>query len=100
MKRKKKVPFDPKVFLAKVNGGRTYRLSEESNCLHAGRTLGFCFLHSERQGQEDRRLRAGEGSGGRTFGNRRFFWRGVLDRRAAASGNSLRHDGMRDRANF
>src|SRR5467141_5257357 len=80
-------------------GASHCRLSEGSNCLHAGRTRGFCFLHSERQGQEDRRLRAGEGSRGRTSGNRRFLWGKVLERTAAASGTSLRHDGMRDRAN-
>ena len=75
------------------------RLSEGSNCLHARRTSRFCFLHSERQGQEDRRLRAREGSRGRTSGNRRFLWRRVLDRTAAASVNRLRYDGMRDRTN-
>ena len=100
MKRERKLPFDPKVFLSKVNGGRAisdYR--KDQNRLHAGRTCGFCFLHSERQGQEDRRLRAGQGSRGRTSGNRRFLWGRVFDRTAAASVNRLRHDGMRDRAN-
>src|SRR3977135_1920112 len=47
-------------------GASHFRLSEGSNCLQAGRPRGFCFLRSERQGQEDRRLRAGEGSRGRT----------------------------------
>ena len=100
MKRERKLPFDPKVFLVESERGAShFRLSEGSKCLHAGRTRGFGFLHSERQGQEDRRLRAGQGSRGRTFGNRRFLWRRVLDRTAAASGNRPRHDGMRDRAN-
>ena len=39
MKPKGKLPFDPKVFLSKVNGGRTkseYRT--ESDCLQAGRS--------------------------------------------------------------
>ena len=66
---------------------------------HAGRTRGFRSLRSERQGQEDRRLRAGEGSHGRTSGNRRFLWGRVLDRTAAAPVNRLRFDGMRDSAN-
>jgi hypothetical protein len=48
------------------------------------------FLHSERQGQEDRCLRAGEGSRGRASGGRRFLWGRVLDGTTAASGNSLR----------
>ena len=100
MKRKAKLPFDPKVFLVESKRRTShFRLSEGSNCLHAGRSCGFRFLHSERQGQEDRRLRAGEGSRGRTSGNRRFLWGRVLDRTAAASGNRLRYDGMRDRAN-
>src|SRR5260370_4092897 len=80
-------------------GASHFRLSEGSNCLHAGRTRGFCFLHSEWKGQEDRCLRTGEGSRGRSYGNRRFLWGRVLDRTTAASGNSLRCDGMRDRAN-
>src|SRR6266404_403359 len=75
-------------------GARYFRFWEGSNYIHAGRTRGFCFLHSERQGQEDRCLRAGEGSRGRTSGDRRFLWGRVLDRTTAASGNSLRCDGM------
>src|SRR6266849_6101906 len=81
-------------------GASRFRLSEGSNCLHAGRIRGFCFLHSSWQGQEDRCLRAGEGSRGRTSGDRRFLWGRVLDRTTAASGNSLRCDGMRDRTNI
>src|SRR5258706_7241525 len=80
-------------------GASHFRLSEGSNCLYAGYTRGFWFLHSERQGQEHRCLRAGEGSRGRSSGNRRFLWGRVLDRTTAASGNSLRCYGMRDRAN-
>ena len=101
MKRKAKLPFDPKVFLSKVNGGRAisdYR--KDQIVLQAGRSCGFRFLHSERQGQEDRRLRAGEGSRGRTSGSRRFLWRRVLGRTAAASVDGLRYDEMRDRANI
>ena len=33
------------------------------------------------------------------LGNRRFLWGRVPDRTAAASRNSLRYDGMRDRGN-
>src|SRR5258708_30090949 len=79
------------VSLESKRGACHCRLSEGSNCLHAGRTRGFCFLHSERQGREDRRLRAGEGSRGRTSGNRRFLWVRGLERTATASGSSLRH---------
>ena len=89
MKRKGKLPFDPKVFLVESERRTNhFQLSEGSNCLPAGRSCGFGFLHSERQGQEDRRLRARQGSRGRTSGNRRFLWRRMLERTAAASGNS------------
>src|ERR1035437_175020 len=40
----KKLPFDPKVFLSKVNGGRS--ISEYHNnqiVLRAGQACGFCF---------------------------------------------------------
>ena len=44
MNSEKKLPFDPKVFLSKVNGGRTISdLSEGSNCVHAGRPSGILF---------------------------------------------------------
>jgi hypothetical protein len=60
MNRKGKPPFDPQVFLAKKRRRtRHFRLSEGSNRVQAGRSFGFRFLHSERQGQEDRRVRAG-----------------------------------------
>ena len=100
MKAQSKAPVrSQSVSLESKRRASHFRLSEGSNCVPAGRSCGFCFLHSERQGQEDRRLRAGQGSGGRTSGNRRFRWGRVLDRTAAASGNRLRNDGMRDRAN-
>ena len=44
MKRERKPPFDPKVFLSKVNGGRAisdYR--KDRNRLHAGRILRIPF---------------------------------------------------------
>src|ERR1700731_1558934 len=99
MKRKGKVPFDPKVFLSKVNGGRTISDYRKDQIVYRqGDPADSVFFYSERQGQEDRRLRAGEGSRGRTSGNRRFLRRGMLGRRGAASGDGFRHDEMRDRA--
>src|ERR1700738_733373 len=83
--RKKASVRSQSISVESERGASHFRLSEGSNCLQAGRTRGFCFLHSERQGQEHRRLRAGEGSRGRTSGNRRFLWGRVLDRTAAAS---------------
>ena len=101
MKRKARLPFDPKMFLSKVNGGTThFRLSERSDRLQAGRSCGCRFLHSERQGQKDRRLRAGQGSRGRSSGSWRFLRRGLLGGRGAASVDGLRSDEMYDRANI
>ena len=94
-----KPPFDPKLFLSKVNGGRRhFRLSEGSNCIQPGRSCGCRVLHPERQGQEDRRIRAGQGSRGRPSGSRRFLRRGLPRRRGVAPGDRVRSDEMRDRA--
>src|SRR4029077_11893746 len=97
--RKKAPVRSQSISVESERGASHFRLSEGSKRLHAGRTRGFCFLHSERQGQEDRRLRAGQGSRGRTSGNRRFLWGRVLDGAAAASVSRLRYYAMRDCAN-
>src|ERR1700752_875079 len=93
--KRKKTPVRSKsISVESERGASHFRLPEGSKCLHAGRIRGFCILHSKRQGQEDRRLRAGQGSRGRTSGYRRFLWGRVLDRTAPASVNRLRRDGM------
>src|SRR4029077_812456 len=62
-----------------------FRLSEGSNRIQARRSFGCRFLHSERQGQEDRRLRGGQGGRGRTSRSRQFLRRGLPSGRGAAS---------------
>src|ERR1700758_498210 len=82
---KKKAPVrSQSVSLERERWTSHCRLSEGSKCLQAGRLCGVRFLHSERQGQVDRRLRAGEGSRGCSSGYRRFLWGRVLNRTAAA----------------
>ena len=47
MKRERKLPFDPKVFLSKVNGGRAisdYRKLGIKNVYTQGESAGFCIL--------------------------------------------------------
>ena len=69
MIRKGKPLFDPKVFLSKVNGGEPFPIIGRIKLSTRRVNPRIRFLHSERQGQEDRHLRAGEGSRGRTSGN-------------------------------
>src|ERR1700683_4182115 len=100
MERKRKLPFDPQVFLSKVNGGRSVVDYRKGQIVYTqGEPADSVFYIQSGKVKEDRRLRAGEGSRSRTSGNRRFLWGGVLDRRASAFGNSLRYDAIRDRAN-
>src|SRR5258706_3750464 len=101
MRRKEKLSFDPKVFLSKVNGGRAISDYGKDQIVYTqGEPADSVFYIHSGKGQEDRCLRAGEGSRGRTSGDRGFLWGRVLDRTTAASGNSLRCDGMRDRTNI
>jgi hypothetical protein len=61
-KKEKKVPFDPKVFLATVNGGRSiskYRKNE--TVFSQSSSADAVFLYPKRQGQNHRCLRAGQG---------------------------------------
>ena len=78
MKTKSKPPFDVPTFLAKVNGGGPYRLSEGSNGLHAGRSCGFRFLHSERQGQGPSSPSRGRKPWSQFMGTGDFFGEGCL----------------------
>ena len=100
MKRKAKLPFDPKVFLAKVNGGRAiadyrkdqivYRQGDPADSVFYIQSGKVKKTVVSEQGKEAVVALLGTGD----------FVRGrVLDRTAAASGNRLRYDGLRDRAN-
>jgi len=101
MKRKGKLPFDPKAFLSKVNGGRAISDYRKDQIVYTqGEPADSVFYIQSGKVKKTRRLRAGEGSRGRASGNRRFLWGRVLDRTVAATVNRLRDDGMRDRANI
>ena len=64
MKRKAKLPFDPKVFLAKWARENDIQIPEGSNCFLTRRGRGRGFLHPARRGQAHCRFRARQGSGG------------------------------------
>ena len=65
MNRERKLPVrSQSISVESERGASHFLLPEGSKCLHPGRIRGFCILHSKRQGQEDRRLRAGQGSRG------------------------------------
>ena len=96
---KRKLPFDPKVFLANVNGGRTESKYRKNQAVFsAGGSGRFGLLHPERQGQGHRRFRARQGSRRRNPGTGRILWRRLPDRPAAAHGDGYGNDGMRDHA--
>ena len=95
-----KPPFDPKVFLAKVDGGRAISIIGRIK-LSTGRVKPRILFSTFRAGQVKATVvsEQGEGSRGRTSRNRRFLWRRVFGRTATASVNCLRNDAVRDRAN-
>ena len=71
MKRKAKLPFDPKVFLSKVNGGRAISDYRKDQIVYTqGEPADSVFYIQSGKVKEDRCLRAGEGSRGRASGNR------------------------------
>jgi len=59
---------------------------------------GRGLLRPERQGQDHRHVRTGEGGGRRSPWERRFLWRGLSNRSAAAPGDKHRDGGKRDNA--
>src|SRR5258707_1701814 len=100
MKRKAKLPFDPKVFLSKVNGGRAiadYR--KDQNVYTQGESADSVFYIQSGKVKKTVVSEQGKEAVVALLGTGDFFGEGVLDRTAAASVNRLRRDGMRDRAN-
>ena len=75
MKRERKLPFDPKVFLSKVNGGRAisdYR--KDQNVYTQGEPADSVFYIQSGKVKKTVVSEQGKGSRGRTSGNRRFLW--------------------------
>src|SRR5258706_115169 len=101
MKRKGKLPFDPKVFLSKVSGRRAIADYRKDQIVYTqGEPADSVFyIHS---GKVKKTVVSEQGKEAVVgiSGNRRFLWGRVLDRTTAASGNSLRCDGMCDRTNI
>ena len=100
MKRKGKLPFDPKVFLSKVNGGRTiseYR--KESNCLiRQGDPADSVFYIQSGKVKVTVVSEQGKEAVVAILGAGRFLRRRMPGRPAAAHGDSYGNDGMRDHA--
>ena len=99
MKRKTKVPFDPKVFLSKVRRRRTISDYRKGQIVYRQGDPADAVFYI----QAARPRRPLSPSRARKpwspLGGRRFFRRRMLDRAGAASVDSLRDDGMRDHAN-
>jgi len=95
-------PFDPQVFLAKVNGGgraiSDYR--KDQIVFRQGDPSDAVFYIQSGKVKKTVVIRAGEGSRRRTSRCGRFLWRRLLSGRAAASVDGFRSDEMCDRANI
>ena len=101
MKRKAKLPFDPKVFLSKVNGGRSvsdyrkdqivFRQGDPSDAVFYIQSGKVKKTVVSEQGKEAvvALLEASD-----------FFGEGLFGRRGSASVDGLRSDEMCDRANI
>jgi cAMP-binding proteins - catabolite gene activator and regulatory subunit of cAMP-dependent protein kinases len=76
--RKKAPVRSQSISVESERGASHFRLSEGSKRLHAGRTRGFCFLHSERQGQEDVISEQGKEAVVALLGTGDFFGEGCL----------------------
>ena len=99
MKRKGKLPFNPKV-VSLESKWRTnhFRVSEGSNCVQAGRSADAVFFIQS--GKVKMTVISEQGKEAVVASwDRRFFRRRMFKRRNAAPGDSLRHDEMPDRAN-
>ena len=102
MKRKAKPPFDPKVFLSKVNGGgraiSDYR--KDQIVFRQGDPSDSVFYIQSGKVKKTVVSEQGKEAVVAASGCRRFLWRGLLSRRGAASVDGFRSDEMCDRANI
>ena len=89
MKPKGKLPFDPKMFLAKVGKGKTIsKYRTDQIVFSQGESCERGLLHSARQGQAQCPFRARQGSGGRNLGTGSLFWRRMSEWSFAAHRNN------------
>ena len=87
MTRKVTLPFDPKVFLSKVNGGRAIHGYRKDKIVFRQGDPADAVLHPEGQDQAHRRFRAGQGSGRRNSGTGSLFRRRMSEWPSAACHN-------------
>jgi len=100
MERKGKLPFDPKVFLSKVNGGRAVSDYRKDQIVYTqGEPADSVFYIQSGKVKKTVISEQGKEAVVAILGTGDFFGERVFDRTAAASVNRLRYDGMRDRAN-
>ena len=95
--KEKKVPFDPKVFLATVNGGRSiakYRMNQK--VFSQGHSADAVFFIQK--GKVKITVVSEQGKGRRGPGAGRILRRGMPDGAAVALSDRNGNDGMRDHA--
>ena len=100
MKRKQKLPFDPKVFLAKVNGGRTISDYRKNQIVYSqGDPADSVFYIQKGKVKITVLSEQGKEAVVAVLGTGDFFGEGCLAGQTLRLANSGRSDGMRDRAN-
>ena len=101
MKRKGKVLFDPKVFLSKVNGGRTISDYRKGQIVYRqGDPADSAFFIQSGKVKKTVVSEQGKEAVVALPGTGDFFGEGMLGRRGAAFGDGLCYDEMCDRANI
>jgi CRP-like cAMP-binding protein len=97
MKRERKLLFDPKVFLSKVNGGRAISDYRKDQIVYTqGEPADSVFYIQSGKVKKTVVSEQGKEAVVALLGTGDFFGEGCF---AAAPGNRLRYDGMRDCAN-
>jgi hypothetical protein len=98
-KKAKKVPFDPKAFLATTNGGRALsKYGADQLIFSQGDAADAVFYIQKAQVKIAVVSERGEGSRCCGLGSRRILRRGVPDRTAAAPGYGRCNDRVQDYA--
>jgi len=95
-----KPPFDPKVFLAKVNGRRAISDYRKDQIVYRqGEAADSVFYIQSGKVKATVVSEQGKEAVVALLGTDDFLWRRVFGRTATASVNCLRNDAVRDRAN-
>ena len=97
-KKAKKVPFDPKVFLATVNGGRSISNYREGKTVFSQGKPADAVFYIQKGKVKITVVSEQEGSRRRGPGAGRILRRRMPERAAGALGDCDGNDGMRDHA--